>query len=153
MSIPQIPIAKINVSARSVGAMRVDLNIRDLEFVVDEQAKLGGTNSGPSPTDCALAALASCVSISTRVLSKKMGLKVASVDVDIDADFDLRGVLLREEIDVPFKKINLQLKLIADIESSDMLKLKQAVHSFCPLHKLFSTAGTEIIEDWQLIQS
>ena len=153
MSEPQIPIAKINVSGRSVGAMRVDLNIRDLKFIVDEQHKVGGTNLGPSPTELALAALASCVSIATRSRSRKMGLTVKSVDTDIDAEFDLRGVLTQEEIEVPFKKVNLRVKVISDMESSEMLKLKQAVHRCCPLHKLFSSAGTEIVEDWQLVQS
>lgn len=150
MNITKMPIVEMNVSGRSVGTMRVDMNIRDHEFIVDEPQHVGGTNLGPSPTDCALAALASCISITVRVLSKKMGLKMTSVDVDIDDEFDIRGVMFVEEINVPFKKVHLTLKLAADIEDDDLAKLQQAVHAYCPLHKLFSNAGTEIVEDWQL---
>jgi uncharacterized OsmC-like protein len=55
---------------------------------------------------------------------------------------------LSEEIDLPFKKINLKIQSSAVISEDNLDRVAAEVSKYCPLAKLFRQAGTIIEEDW-----
>ena len=142
------PKGKLKVSSESVGAMGVNVRVRDLEFKIDEPVHHGGTNLGPSPVETAVSALSSCVSIIIRVIAKKHGFDVSSIETSAETVMDLRGILFMEETDTPFVAIKLVIDLEAELTDQQLARMQEDVRSFCPLYRLFSQAGTEIEESW-----
>ena len=127
---------------------RADVSVRDLTFAIDEPTERGGTNAGPTPTDTALAALIGCTNVIGHKCAAKLGIEIGQLDISADCEFDRRGVTLMEEIDVPFKKITLNVSCSASVTDADLERLSVEVAKFCPLSKLYRRAGTIIDEQW-----
>ena len=55
--------------------------------------KYGGTESGPNPGVLGRAALASCLAITYGMWAARLGVPFDSLEVDVQADYDVRGEL------------------------------------------------------------
>jgi uncharacterized OsmC-like protein len=55
--------------------------------------KYGGTNEGPNPGVLGRAALGSCVAIGYAMWAARLGVPITSLEVEIQADYDVRGEL------------------------------------------------------------
>ncbi len=128
---------------------RSDVEIRNLNFAIDEPEERGGTNAGPTPTDTALAALIGCTNVIGHKCAAKLGVDIGHLEISANCAFDRRGVTLEEEIDVPFRRIELTIRSHGPAEQAALDMVAREVRKYCPLSKLYSQAGTEIVEDWQ----
>ena len=140
---------KLKAQADCPSHSLANVDIRDLTFAIDEPTERGGTNLGPTPTDAALAALIGCTNVIGHKCAKSLGLEIGHLTISATCDFDRRGVTLQEEIDVPFTRIELNVKTQHTLVDDDLARLKQEVAKFCPLSKLFRQGGTIIEEHWQ----
>ena len=140
---------KLKAQADCPSHSLANVDIRDLTFAIDEPTERGGTNLGPTPTDAALAALIGCTNVIGHKCAKSLGLEIGHLTISATCDFDRRGVTLQEEIDVPFTRIELNVKTQHTLVDDDLTRLKQEVAKFCPLSKLFRQGGTIIEEHWQ----
>lgn len=55
--------------------------------------KYGGTNAGPNPGVLGRAALGSCLAIGYAMWAARLGVPFTALDVEIQADYDVRGEL------------------------------------------------------------
>ncbi|MEM9708515.1 MAG: OsmC family protein [Pseudomonadota bacterium] len=115
---------------------------------MDEPMERGGTNSGPTPTETALAALAGCTNVIGHKCAEKLGLDVGHLKISIDGTFDRRGVTLAEEVDVPFVSIEQIVRYAGAASEEEVAQLALEVEKYCPLSKLFSGAGTKLRTTW-----
>lgn len=141
-------VVQLHAEATCPSHSRADIAIRDLTFSIDEPLERGGDNSGPTPTDTALAALIGCTNVIGHKCAAKLGIDIGHVKIDATCAFDRRGVTLSEEIDVPFQRIDLDIEVDGDASDGDLKTLAAEVQKYCPLSKLFRAAGTEIVEHW-----
>jgi uncharacterized OsmC-like protein len=74
----------------TVGPHRVS---RSFRWKVDEPRQLLGTNHAPSPQEYLLSGLGACIMVSFLSGASAMGIQVETLEVEIDADLDLRGFL------------------------------------------------------------
>ncbi|MEM6637304.1 MAG: OsmC family protein [Pseudomonadota bacterium] len=139
---------KLGANAEGVSHSRSNVRIRDLEFAIDEPVARGGTNSGPTPTDAALAALAGCTNVIGNKCADALGVDIGKLSIDIACEFDRRGVTLVEEIDVPFVKIVQTVVAHGRANTEELARVASEVARFCPLSKLFEKAGTELSTTW-----
>lgn len=65
-------------------------------FETDLPDTVGGEGSGPSPGVLGRAALGSCLAMSYQMRAARLGVDLASVTVEIEADFDLAGMVLMD---------------------------------------------------------
>jgi len=128
---------------------RADIAIRDLRFAIDEPVARGGTNAGPTPTDTALAALIGCTNVIGHKCADALGVDIGDLDIDAQCIFDRRGVTLEEEIAIPFRRIELTVRSHGPADEAALQRVASEVRKYCPLSKLFTAAGTEIVEIWQ----
>ena len=128
---------------------RSDIAIRDLRFAIDEPVARGGTNAGPTPTDTALAALIGCTNVIGHKCAGKLGVDIGHLDIAANCLFDRRGVTLEEDIAVPFRRIELTVQSHGPASAADLERVAAEVRKYCPLSKLFTQAGTELVENWQ----
>lgn len=63
------------------------------KFTVGMTQKYGGTNEGPNPGVFGRAALGSCLAIGYSMWAARLNVPVTSLDVEIHADYDVRGEL------------------------------------------------------------
>lgn len=141
-------VVQLRAEATCPSHSRADVAIRDLVFSIDEPLERGGTNSGPAPAETALAALIGCTNVIGNKCASRLGIDIGHMTIRATCAFDRRGVTLSEEIDLPFQHIELDVAVDGDVSDDELANLKAEVQIFCPLSKLFSAAGTEVVETW-----
>ncbi len=140
---------KLRASASCPSHSLSQISIRDLEFAIDEPVERGGTNTGPTPTDTAIAALVGCTNVIGHKCAASLGVDIGHLDISVVCDFDRRGVTLAEEIEVPFQNIVLTVEANGNATQDELDRVALEVAKFCPLSKLFRNAGTNIEENWK----
>lgn len=142
--------ARTRLSAEAESHSRTVLKTRDLIDVSDEPEARGGTNEGFAPTEMALASLMACSNVITHKIAKKNGVEILSLDLEVDAEFTRLGVMLEEEIDVPFPEILLTINLTTTADDAAVNILKSDLPKYCPVAKVFSQAGSNVISKWNV---
>lgn len=78
-------------SARALwtGGWRCEVEAGGFSLVVDEPAEVGGTGTGPMPTDLLLASLSSCYALALAWAARKQGFELP--DLEVTATGTYRG--------------------------------------------------------------
>ncbi len=124
------------------------LKTRDLVDVSDEPEERGGTNEGMSPTEFFEASLVACTNVISHKVAKKNGIDLMSCDINLDAGFNRHGVMLKEEVDLPFEDMKLTIEVTTDASDEEMELLAKELAMFCPISKMIIAAGTELETVW-----
>ena len=95
-----------------------------------------------------MTALIACTNVIGHKCAAKLGVDLGEVSIDADCKFDRRGVLMEEEIDVPFPQITLTVNCITDASQDRLDQVGQDTSKFCAIAKLFSAAGTDLTVNW-----
>lgn len=139
---------QVKLAGTSESHSRTLLKSRDLIDVADEPEVRGGTNEGFAPTEMALASLMACSNVISHKIAHKHGIEIIEMDFEMDAAFNRLGVTLQEEVDVPFPEIKMTINITTPASDSELQTLKDELPRFCPVDKLFSGAGTNVITTW-----
>lgn len=148
VKIKQKTVVPVKIEGRCPTHSRTDILVRDTETTIDEPVERGGTNLGPSPTETALSALVGCTNVIAHKIAHGHGIEFQSMTVNLEAIFDRRGVLLTEEVDVPFPEIKLLINVTTDADDAQIETIKTELAMYCPVAKLFRMAGTKLTEEW-----
>jgi uncharacterized OsmC-like protein len=140
----------MKMSATCPHHSRADVSVRDLENVIDEPTERGGTNLGMTPTETMVAALIGCTNVITHKIVHSYDMKIDAMDIDVEAQFDRRGVTLQDEVQVPFPSMTLNINIKSPNDASEFDKVKEDLQKFCPIAKVIRESGTEIIENWNI---
>ena len=127
---------------------RTEIPVRDLNVVIDEPAERGGTNLGPTPTETAMIALIACTNVIGHKNAKRLGIDLGTVTIDANCKFDRRGVLMEEEIDVPFPAVTLTVSCLTAATQDDLDLVGRETAKYCAIAKLFEAAGTDLTVNW-----
>lgn len=127
---------------------RTLLKTRDLVDVSDEPEERGGTNEGFSPTELFESALIACTNVISHKVAKKNGINLMSYDIKLDAGFNRLGVMLKEEVNLPFEDMTLTIEVTTDASDDEMALLDKELSMFCPISKMILAAGTTIETKW-----
>ena len=148
MAIRMKTVVTYRTTAQCPTHARTEIPIRDLNVVIDEPEERGGTNMGATPTETALTALIACTNVIGHKNAKKLGVDLGTITIDADCKFDRRGVLMEEEIDLPFTEITLTVNCDTQ-ESQDQLdQVGVETAKYCAIAKLFEAAGTKLTVNW-----
>ena len=89
------------VTARWAGGYQVDVQAGEFGLRVDEPERVGGTNTGPQPTDLLLSAVASCFVLSLAYAAAKRDIVVESIGVNVTGTYEgPRFAAIRIEVDL-----------------------------------------------------
>ncbi len=127
---------------------RTEITVRDLNVVIDEPIERGGTNLGPSPTEAAMTALIACTNVIGHKNAQKLGVDLGAMTIDANCQFDRRGVLLEEEIDLPFPEITLTVNCDTKASQEDLIRVGVETSKYCAISKLFEASGTNLTVNW-----
>lgn len=128
---------------------RTEISIRDQNVVIDEPIERGGTNLGPSPTETAMTALIACTNVIGHKCAHRLGIDLGEVTIDANCKFDRRGVLMEEEIAVPFPAATLTVNCDTPASQKDLDLVGVETAKYCAIAKLFEAAGTDLTVNWR----
>ncbi len=126
------------------------LKTRDLVDVSDEPEERGGTNEGMSPTEFFEASLVACTNVISHKVAKKNGVNLMSYHITLDAGFHRYGVMLKEEIDLPFEDMKMTIDVTTDASDEEMDLLAKELAMYCPISKMIVAAGTKLDMVWNI---
>jgi putative redox protein len=127
---------------------RTEIPVRDLNVVIDEPTERGGTNLGPTPTETAMTALIACTNVIGNKNAHRLGIDLGEITIDANCKFDRRGVLMEEEIDVPFPAITLTVNCDTNASQEDLDLVGVETAKYCAIAKLFEASGTDLTVNW-----
>lgn len=94
-------------------------------FVADEPQEVGGTDTGPTPEELVLSALAACTSITVRMYAARKQWPLQGIDVEVE--FTAR--------DREHTAIRRTLSLAGPLDEAQRDRLRQVAEA-CPVHRL-----------------
>lgn len=149
MAIRQKTTITIKMGGAGTSHARTEVAVRDVTGVIDEPIERGGTNEGMSPTETAFAALIGCTNVIGSKCAKKLGVDIGHLSFEMEVDFDRRGVLLQDEVEVPFKAIRLAVTSDGTADQDDLDRVADETAKYCPIAKLYIHAGTDLTVTWR----
>ena len=150
VTVKQKTVVTQRLQGRCTSHSRTDVTVRDRAMIIDEPVERGGTNQGFTPTETLMASLIGCTNVITHKVAAKNNVKIESMKVRVEAQFDRRGVTLQEEIDRPFTSVTLTIDLETDADAAAVERLKRELAMFCPVSKVFRAAGIALNEVWNV---
>ena len=106
---------------------------RDFALDVDEPLELGGTNRFANPQEYLLAALNSCMMVGYVALCSLQGIRLDSLEIDVEGDIDLRGFFgLDEKVAPGYERLFYTVRIKGDASPEDFEKIHQAVMKTSP---------------------
>jgi len=139
---------RYTLQAEAESHSRTLLKVRDLVDVSDEPEERGGTNEGFAPTELALSSLMACSNVISHKICAKNDIEVLDMKLSIDAEFVRNGVMLQEEIEVPFPEIHLTINIKTTAGDEKLDILKRDLPRYCPIAKIMSHAGSDLRTTW-----
>lgn len=149
MAIRQKTQMTIRLTGRGTSHARSETEVGGKTIVIDEPATRGGTDEGPSPTEMAYAALVGCTNVIGNKCAHKLGIDIGHLSIAMEVDFDRRGVLLMEEVEVPFTAIRLEVTASGPASQEELDRVGEETAKFCPIAKLYENAGTKLTVTWR----
>ena len=148
MAIKMKSVVTYRATAQCPTHARTEIPVRDLTVVIDEPIERGGTILGPAPTEAAMTSLIACTNVICHKISNRLCFYLCTVTIDADCKFDRRGVLMEEEIDVPFPAITLTVRCATSATQEELTQVGRETSRCCAIAKLFEAAGTELTVNW-----
>lgn len=149
MAIKMKTVVTYRATAACPTHARTEIPVRDLNVVIDEPLERGGTNLGPTPTETAMTALIACTNVIGHKNAHRLGVDLGEVTIDAECQFDRRGVLMQEEIDVPFPAITLTVNCTTSASQKELTLVGQETAKYCAIAKLFEASGTDLTVNWK----
>ena len=148
MAIRQKTVMTIKLEGQGTSHARSEVKLRDLSNVIDEPIERGGTNEGFSPTETAYAALIGCTNVIGHKCADKLGIAIGNLSFAMEVDFDRRGVLLMEEVEVPFVAIRLDVVSDGPASQDELDQVATETAKYCAISKMYENSGTKVTINW-----
>lgn len=124
------------------------LKAGDLVDVSDEPFERGGTNEGMSPTQFFECSLVACTNVISHKVANKNGINLMSYKITLDAGFNRLGVMLAEEVDLPFEDMKMTIEVTTDASDEEMATLAKELSMYCPISKMIIASGCDVQTEW-----
>lgn len=109
-------------------------------FETDLPDTLGGEGSGPSPGVLGRAALGSCLAIGYQMRGARLGVPLSSVRVEIEADFDVAGMLsLASDARPGYSEVRYHVSIESAAPEADVLRVLDEGDVLSPYADVFAS--------------
>ncbi|MEZ5247603.1 MAG: OsmC family protein [Acidimicrobiales bacterium] len=107
-------------------------------FETDLPDTMGGEGSGPSPGVLGRAALGSCLAMGYQMRAARLGVPVVSVRVEIEADYDVAGMLSpAAEARPGYSEVRYHVHIESDADEADIIQLLDEADRLSPYRDVF----------------
>ncbi len=115
---------------------QVELKAHQYSWRADEPTEAGGTDTGPTPYEILVGALAACISLTLRLYANHKGIALAGVDLTLEDDRVHADDCEEcdERLDGWIERIRTQVNLRGTFDDAQRTRLAQVAER-CPVHK------------------
>jgi uncharacterized OsmC-like protein len=107
-------------------------------FETDLPDTMGGESSAPSPGVLGRAALGSCLAMGYQMRASRMGVPVESVRVEIEADYDVAGMLSTQADARPgYSEVRYHVHIESDAAKPDIMRILDEADRLSPYRDVF----------------
>ena len=105
----------------------------DISWQSGAHPAVGGTGDVPCSGDLLLGALAACQETTIRMVAANMGIELASLEVEIEADWDARGTLAMGDYPIGLTAIRCVTRVTVpqDVEGERAERLLRSAEKYC----------------------
>jgi uncharacterized OsmC-like protein len=133
----------LKVKTVCAGAYLNATYVRDLEpMMVDEPPGLLGTDTAPNPSEAALAALGSCISVGIVANATARGITLHELSIELEGDIDIAavwGVADNAERAIPgFSAVRVGLHIKGDASREELDALQRHAMAWSPVVNTFT---------------
>jgi putative redox protein len=125
----------VKVSARRRKGYAHSLTAEHHTLIADEPPSVGGTDTGPRPTQLLALSLAACTAVTVEMYAERKRWDVGDVVVDVDYELDPKGT----------SRFDVTVQIPGEVTDEQLEKLK-AVACKCPVHRVL-TGDVQITDD------
>jgi uncharacterized OsmC-like protein len=102
----------------------------------------GGTNAGPSPGVLGRGALGSCLAFGYAMWAARLGVRIDSLEVDVETDYDTRGELGVSDDVVPgYTQVRYAVSVTSDAPESEVMRVLDVADKYSPYRDVFARAN------------
>ena len=99
----------------------------------------GGTGEGPSPGALGRGALGSCLAIGYACWAARLGVPIDAIDVEVEADYDVRGELgLSDEVPPGYTEVRCTVIVTSGAPEADITRLVETAEKYSPYFDVFA---------------
>lgn len=100
-----------------------DIEAKSRRLITDIDLDQGGDDQGPSPGDYCLAGLGGCLAIGYMIHAARLGVPISSLEVEIQADYDLHGEYGLNNTPAGYLAIRYIVNIESDANEADILRV------------------------------
>jgi uncharacterized OsmC-like protein len=127
---------------RVIEGLHVETEEGRWKLVSDGSEKSGGTAMGPDPGFVARAALGNCLAMGYVTWAAYLGVPIEGVEIEIHADFDVRGQHAAEGIPPGFSEIRYHVRIESRAPEADVRRLVEHADKSSMVGDVFRRAHT-----------
>ncbi|MCE1246774.1 MAG: OsmC family protein [Firmicutes bacterium] len=129
-----MPEVKFSVEAKSINHARTEARVGGFVVQYDEPERIGGTNTGPTPLQYMLGALAACFNATGYMVAKEMGFRIHSLESKIEGSLNTLGYTGKDKnTRAGLSSIKLTVDMNSDADSETTEKWLEQVKTRCPV--------------------
>jgi len=106
-------------------------------LTADLTATCGGNEAGPTPGTLGRAALGSCLAISYMMWAARLGIPLAQVAVEVQADADARGLYGVDNVPAGYTEVRYVVSLTSPAPKDDILRVLDTAEAHSPYMDVF----------------
>lgn len=122
---------------RIVDGLMCEVEEGPWRMTVDMSETSGGQGRGPNPGVLGRGALASCLAISYRMYASLRGVPLDSVAVEVQADYDSRGLLGVGDVPSGYQAIRYVVEVESEAPESDVMTVIEEAEEHSPYLAVF----------------
>jgi uncharacterized OsmC-like protein len=104
--------------------------------------KSGGTNAGPNPGVLGRGALASCLAMGYAMWAARLGVRLDSLEVEVEADYDNRGELgVSTEVPPGYTQVRYIVTVASPAPEADVRRVLDTADTFSPYRDVYARAN------------
>jgi uncharacterized OsmC-like protein len=128
-------------TARLVDGLRCEIEDGSWRLAADMPAKIGGSDTAPSPGVLGRGALASCLVIGISRWAARLGVPLDALEVEVEADLDARGELgMSPEIRPGYGEVRYTISLRSSAARERVAELIATAERHSPYLDIFGRA-------------
>ena len=143
-------IVKVKYVAACLSDTRTDTSVAGHVIVTDEPEVRGGTNVAAAPVQIYLSSLLGCMNVFAHKCADKLGVEITSMDFEMEAEVDRRGMMMVEAIAVPIPTVSITAHVKTNATDDQWEEVTACISQSCPIAVAIRASGTKIHENWIL---
>jgi putative redox protein len=137
---PAVAQTTATMRARIIDGLHCEAREDEWQFAMDLPPDAGGTGAGPPPGVHGRAALAGCLAMSYSIELARAGIEARSIEVEVNADYDNRGMLGMDNVSPGYLAVRHTLYLECDAPRDAVQAAVDKALRNSPYLNIFSTA-------------